>query len=94
MGRLQELAGRLLRSAVPVLHRIWLEITGTIFLGMAAFGGLSLWKEWRAYRAGGPPWQFLLALAFVVMMGSFAAHSFLRARRLREPDQGDRDFGR
>lgn len=83
MGFLLQLVRRLLRRVVPILHRLWLEVTGAIFLGLAAFGGLSVWKEWRAYRAGGPPWQFLLALAFVLMMGSFGVYSFLRARRLR-----------
>ena len=74
---------RFLRNAARILHRLWLEITGAIFLGLAAFGSLSAWKEWRAYRDGGAPWEFLLALAFVVMMGSFGVYSFYRARRLR-----------
>ena len=74
---------RFLRNAAKILHRLWLEITGAIFLGLAAFGGLSVWKEWRDYRAGGTPWEFLLALVFALMMASFGVYSFFRARRLR-----------
>jgi len=74
---------RFLRTAARILHRLWLEVTGAIFLALAAFGGLSAWKEWRAYQAGGALWELLLALTFVIMMGGFGVYSFLRARRLR-----------
>jgi hypothetical protein len=74
---------RFLRNAAKILHRLWLEVTGAIFLGLAAFGGLSAWREWRAYRGGAAPWQFLLALIFVLTMASFGIYSFFRARRLR-----------
>jgi len=74
---------RFLRTAARVLHRLWLEVTGAIFLALAAFGGLSAWKEWHAYQAGGALWELLLALMFVIMMGGFGVYSFLRARRLR-----------
>ena len=74
---------RFLRTAVRILHRLWLEITGAIFLGLAAFGGLSAVREWRAYQAGGALWEFLLALLFAIMMGGFGVYSFFRARRFR-----------
>ena len=70
-----------MRTALRILHRLWLEITGAIFLGLAGFGGLSAWKEWRSLQAGGTMWEFLLALLFVIMMGGFGIYSFLRARR-------------
>ena len=66
-----------------ILHRLWLEITGTVFLGMAAFGSLSAWKEWRAYQTGGEMWKIVAALTFVLVMAAFGVHSFYRARRLR-----------
>lgn len=83
MSLFQEHLWRFLQNAARILHRLWLEITGAIFLGLAAFGGLATWREWRAYRAGGALWEFLLALVFVIMMGSFGVYSFFRARRLR-----------
>jgi hypothetical protein len=66
-----------------ILHRLWLEITGAIFLGMAAFGGFSVWKEWRSYQQSGEFWKLGLALTFVITMGAFGVHSFFRAKRLR-----------
>ena len=71
------------REVWRILHRLWLEVTGAVFLAMAAMGGISAWKEWRAYQAGDKPWEFLLALVFMVMMGSFGVYSFFRAWRIR-----------
>ena len=83
MPSLLEHLWKALCAAWRVLHRLWLEVTGTLFLGLAAIGALSALREWRQYEAGAPPWEFLLALAFVIMMGSFGIYSFFRARRLR-----------
>ena len=74
---------RFLRTALGILHRLWLEVTGAVFLGLAAFGGLSAVREWRAYRTGGALWEFMLALLFAIMMGGFGIYSFFRARRVR-----------
>jgi hypothetical protein len=74
---------KFLRTAARILHRLWLEVTGAIFLALAGFGGLATVREWRAYQAGGALWEFLLALLFVLMMGGFGVYSFFRARRLR-----------
>jgi hypothetical protein len=72
-----------LKTMGRILHRLWLEITGAVFVGLAAFGSFSLWREWRAYNSGEEPWRLLLALIFVLGMFAFGLHSFLRARRLR-----------
>ena len=76
-------AWKTLQNMGRILHRLWLEITGAVFLGMAAFGSFSLWKEWRSYQAGGELWKLVAALTFVIFMAGFGLHSFLRARRLR-----------
>ena len=86
MSMLLETAWRVVRNMGRILHRLWLEITGAIFLAMAGLGGFSLWKEWRAYQGGQPEgelWRLVAALSFVIFMGGFGLHSFLRARRLR-----------
>jgi hypothetical protein len=83
MSLLSQHAWQTFKNMARILHRLWLEMTGTLFLGMAAFGGFSLWKEWRAYHAGGELWKPLSALVFVVGMAGFGLNSFFRARRLR-----------
>jgi hypothetical protein len=83
MSLILEHLWKFLLQAVRILHRLWLEVSGAVFLGLAAFGGMSVWREWRDFRSGAAPWEFLLALGFVVMMGSFGVYSFFRARRLR-----------
>ena len=72
-----------LRQSVRILHQLWLEITGFIFLALAAFCGISAWREWNSYRTGGAMWELVAAVCFVVMMASFGIYSFLKARRLR-----------
>ena len=72
-----------LRDAVKILHRLWLEITGVMFLGMAAFAVPSILREWRTYQAGGQLWKPLSGILFLCMMAGFGVYSFLKARRLR-----------
>lgn len=72
-----------LRGSLQVLHRLWLEVTGAIFLGLAAFAIPSALREWRAFQGGGHWWKPLSAAVFIVMMVSFGVYSFLKARRLR-----------
>jgi hypothetical protein len=72
-----------LRFTLRVLHRLWLEVTGTLFLGLAMFGTVSAWKEWNAYPQNGLLWKPVAAICFVVMMAGFGIYSFLKARRLR-----------
>ncbi|OFW25839.1 MAG: hypothetical protein A3H27_05165 [Acidobacteria bacterium RIFCSPLOWO2_02_FULL_59_13] len=72
-----------LRYAARILHRLWLEVTGVMFLSMAAFAVPSILREWRAYQGGGPLWKPMSAVLFLCMMAGFGVYSFLKARRLR-----------
>jgi hypothetical protein len=72
-----------LQRSLKILHQLWLEVTGFIFLALAAFGTLSAWREWNAYRTGGALWELVAAVCFVLMMASFGIYSFLKSRRLR-----------
>ena len=72
-----------LRGAARILHRLWLEVTGVMFLSMAAFAVPSILREWRAYQGGGPLWKPMSAVLFLCMMAGFGVYSFLKARRLR-----------
>ena len=72
-----------LRGAARILHRLWLEVTGVMFLGLAAFAVPSILREWRSYQGGGPLWKPLSGVLFLCMMAGFGVYSFLKARRLR-----------
>jgi hypothetical protein len=83
MSLLARHAWQTLRNIGRILHRLWLEITGSLFLGMAAFGSLSAWKEWKAYQDGGEMWKPVASISFVLIMAAFGIHSLFRARRMR-----------
>jgi hypothetical protein len=76
-------AGRItLRSFGRVLHQLWLEVTGFVFLALAAFGGVALTREFAKYQAGhGEPARFAVALCFCLTFGYFGVSSFWRVRR-------------
>jgi hypothetical protein len=67
-----------------VLSQLWLEVTGFVFLALAAIGGMALAREYRLYQAGQAPWgRVLLAVAFTLLFAWFGVSSFWRARRRR-----------
>ena len=72
-----------LRKVGLTLHQLWLEMTGTLFLGMGLMAAPSAWKEWHRYQHGGALWRPLIVVLFMLMTGSFGILSFLRARRMR-----------
>jgi len=72
-----------LRSSARILHRLWLEITGFLFLSLAVFGGFSLFKEWGVYPSEGETWKVAAAGSFTVVMVVFGVYSFYKAHRLR-----------
>ncbi len=66
-----------------ILRRLWLEVIGAVFLGMAIFAVPSVLREWRAYQDGASVLQLLAVLFFLVMMASFGVYSFVKSRRYR-----------
>ena len=79
-------AGRVtLRSFSRVLHQLWLEITGFVFLAMAGIGGIALSREYNKYLAGKTgPGHVVIAACFCLIFGYFGLSSFWRVRR-RKP---------
>jgi hypothetical protein len=70
------------RSFGRVLHQLWLEIAGVIFLLMAAKGGSALVLEYAKYRAGRTElWHVVVAICFTLTFVWFGVSSFWRARR-------------
>lgn len=67
-----------------VLHQLWLEITGFVFLAFAGIGLVALVREYAAYRAGkGASGHVAIAAGFSLMFAWFGITSFLRARNRR-----------
>lgn len=73
----QALAGSLGR----VLHLLWLEITGLVFLGFAVVGGVAAHREYQGYAAGNGPGRLIAAICFSGVFAWFGASSFWRTRR-------------
>ena len=71
-------------SVSRVLHILWLEVTGFVFLGLAVIGAGALTREYNKYQAGGNgPGRLITAICFCLVFGYFGVSSFYRARKKR-----------
>ena len=70
------------RAFGRVLHQLWLEVTGLVFLLMALSGGAALAHEYSSYHAGKVGFErVVIALCFTVMFVWFGVSSFWRVKR-------------
>jgi len=71
------------RSIGRVLHQLWLEVTGFVFLAMAAVGAMAGVREYGKYQSGhaNGPGRLLLAIGFTISFTWFGLSSFWRVRR-------------
>jgi hypothetical protein len=70
------------RSFAHILHLLWLEVTGTVFLAMAAFGGIAFVREYAKYAAGrATAGRLAIAICFTLTFAWFGLSSFWRVRR-------------
>ncbi len=76
-------AARTLFHSGKIMRRLWLEVTGAIFLAMAIFAAPSILRQWRAYQEGASVLQPLAVIFFLAMMVGFGVYSFWKARRYR-----------
>lgn len=75
-------AGAFAKALSHVLHMLWLEVTGFVFLCFAVVGGFALVREYPGLRAGTfPQGKFAVTLLFSLMFAWFGLTSFWRARR-------------
>jgi hypothetical protein len=79
-------AARALRAAGGswgrILGVLWLEVTGFVFLSLAAIGALAFAHEFAKYAAGkGEPARITAAVCFMLIFAWFGVSSFWRARR-------------
>jgi hypothetical protein len=65
-----------------VLGQLWLEVTGFVFLALAAIGVLAFVREYGKYHAGRVgSGRVLLALCFSLLFGWFGVSSFYRVKK-------------
>ena len=71
-------------SVGKVLHVLWLEVTGFIFLCLGVIGGMAGAREFYKVGAGGPNMSKVWAGGLVAaMFAYFGITSFWRARKRR-----------
>jgi len=71
-----------LSSVSRVLHVLWLEVTGLLFLVLALVGGGAAVHEYHRYRAGqGAAGKMVLATVFTLMFAYFGVSSFWRSKK-------------
>jgi len=65
-----------------VLGRLWLEVTGFVFLALAGIGVLAFLREYNKYQAGhSTSSRPILAICFAGLFGWFGVSSFWKVRR-------------
>ncbi len=70
------------RSFGRAAHQLWLEVTGTVFLSMAAFGGVAGVREYMKYTAGRTTaGRVGVAVCFSLTFAWFGLSSFWKVRR-------------
>ena len=70
------------KSFLRVLHLLFLEVTGALFLWIGAVGGFASWREYRAMQVHPEfRYKFVVAVCFTLMFLWFGLTSFWRARR-------------
>jgi hypothetical protein len=68
-----------LRTFGRVAHQLWLEVMGTVFLAMAAFGAFGFFREYAMYHARqASAGHVAAAAAFTLTFGWFGVSSFWR----------------
>jgi hypothetical protein len=62
-----------------VLHQLWLEVTGFVFLCLAFIGGAAFFREYARYQAGQTTTgRVLVAIIFTLTFVWFGVTSFWR----------------
>src|SRR5579885_942483 len=70
------------RNLTHVLGQLWLEVTGFVFLALAAIGFIAMLREYSKYHAGqATSSRVVLALCFAGVFGWFGITSFWQVRR-------------
>jgi hypothetical protein len=76
-------AGRVTVGTVGrVVHVLWLEVTGLLFLTLAAVGGGAAVRQYHRYQVGAAgAGKAALAAAFALVFAYFGVSSFWKSRK-------------
>lgn len=69
------------RSIGRVLHVLWLEVTGLLFLALAVIGGGAAVRGFQRHSAGTGFAKPALAAAFALVFAYFGVSSFWKSRK-------------
>lgn len=71
------------RHTAVVLRKLWLEVTGFVFLAFAALGAAAGYRAWQAYQAHAPQagQRVVAAGVFCVVFAWFGVSSMWLSRR-------------
>lgn len=76
------------RAMGRVLHQLWLEVTGVVFLIMALGLGGGAFKEYGKYHAGqASAGRLAVAICFTLIFAWFGVSSFWRVKKKRKSGQ-------
>jgi hypothetical protein len=65
-----------------VMHQLWLEVVGFVFLAIAGIGAIGIVREYSKYEAGKSSYgRVMLAVCFTLLFVWFGVTSFWRLRR-------------
>ncbi len=82
LGAITKAARATVRSFSHVLHQLWLEVTGAIFIFMAGVGGIEIVREWTKYQARHTTSaRVAVAICFTLTLAWFGVSSFWRVRQ-------------
>jgi hypothetical protein len=82
MSAVMKAASTTARAFGHVLHQLWLEVTGIVFLAMAGMGGIMLAREYVKYEAGKTTaGRVAVAICFTLAFAWFGVSSFWRVRQ-------------
>jgi hypothetical protein len=84
VGALMKAARATARSFGRVLHQLWLEVIGAVFIFMAGIGGIALAREIVKYQAGqATAGRIAVAICFTLTFAWFGVTSFWRVKKKR-----------
>jgi hypothetical protein len=66
-----------LASVGRVVHKLWHEVTGFLFICLAVIGGAEVWRKWETHETQ----KLAVAAVFSAMFLYFGVSSFWRARK-------------
>jgi hypothetical protein len=65
-----------------VIHQLWLEVTGFVFLALAGIGAIAFAREAAKYQAGKESSaRAIIAILFTLLFAWFGVTSFWRVRK-------------